>query len=536
VDKLNNKFLQFDIESADVIVNNDDSQFATAKLQAFSSGKNLHGLVCSEEVLQETAPTIYNKPILYTIDAIRNDFYTHVEPQKTLICGFIVPDSAEFNRLPDGRMSLGVVARIWKKYAPKVIELFKKGNEHKKKISVEMELYGAEDRSDGFVDMLSFAYFGVSILGDMVKEASPGANMQMVSFSEEQKEYEEAYVAEFASKYEELNFKIPEEVKKNAQDGLALYAKHKRGGTSVALSIARHLSKNDVISSEKIRSLGAYFARHSSDNFENKEGKEWIGWQLRGGKDALSWSKKLIESMDKIDARKLSYFEKEEKMAEDIKKPKEMAVEAPAEEKPKEEMAVEAPAEEKPKEEMAVEAPAEEKPKEEEKEFSFADFANLVTYMEEEPEAEDEEAKMCKMAAEELKKEKADFSKVVAGMYAKMCKMSAKSAQMGAEMSALREFKASVEAQQKKFTVDQTFRELEEKVVIPDEARAEMLADAEKYSFAEIGIWQNNCKAKSFDFATKIKESDESKVVRYALPFFNLPKLENNGSVWPAKS
>jgi hypothetical protein len=614
-----NKYLQFDVEDVEVVDDNESSQFATAKIQAFSSGKNLHGLVCSEEVLQETASTIYNKPILYTIDTLRNDFYTHTEPDKSLICGFIVPDSASFERLPDSRLSLNVIARIWKKYAPKVIELFKKGNENKKKISVEMEMYTAEDRTDGFVDMLSFAYFGVTLLGDMVREASPGANMKMVSFSEEQREYDSVYVAEFSDKYDELDFSIPKKVKENAQDGLNLYAKYKKGGTSVALSVARFLIKSEVITPEKIEHISKHMLLHSEDDFSDKTAKSWIGWQLRGGNDALGWSKKLVESMVKIKERRLSYFnqegelvtfpyktiedanpslkswkpplslsqinsiakqadaiggeygwptaikhfkethkvsedgkswvekskeesmadetkiaEEEQKLAEEKKLADAKFAEEEAKKKEDEIKFVEEEAKKKAEEDEAKKKADE--AKEGEKEFSFANFANLVTYMEEEPEAEDEEAKMCKMAAEELKKEKADFAKVVAGMYAKMCKMSAKSAQMGVEMSALKEFKASVEAQQKKFTVDQTFRELEERVVIPDEARAEMVADAEKYSFAEIGIWQNNCKAKSFDFAAKIKESDESKVIKYALPFFNLPKLENNGSVWPAKS
>jgi hypothetical protein len=604
-----NKYFSFDVENAEVIQEESDSQFATAKIQAFSSDKNLHDLVCSENVLQETAPTIYNKPILYTIDKTFQDFYTHVEPDKSLICGFVVPDSAEFVRQEDGRLSLSVLAKIWKKYSPKVIDLFKR-DKNKKRVSVEMEVFGLGDRSDGLMDMLSFAYAGICILGDYVREASPGANMEFVSFSEDEKEYKEAYVAEFASKYDELNFKIPQDAKVAAQEGLDLHKKHRRGGTSVSLSVARHLIKNEASHSEKIRHIAKHFNLHSGDNLENKTGKEWISWQLYGGNAGFNWSKKLVESMSKVDERKVAYFgqeggelmpyakiedmnpalkgitppislsqgntiakqadaigqdkekngwaiaissfkkthkvedgkwvekSKEEKMADEEKKPEEeMAIEAKTEE-------VKEPVEEK-KEEMAAQPPAEspaeekkeeEKEKDEEKGFSFANFEKLVTYMEEEPD-EDDQGKMCKMAADELKKEKADFATVVAGMYAKMCKMSANMAKVQEEMAALKDFKASVEAQQKQFAVDDTLRELEGRVIISDEARAAMLEDAKKYSFAEIDIWKNNCKAKSFDFALKLsKETDKPEIKRYALPFANLPKPENNGSVWPAKS
>jgi hypothetical protein len=609
-----NKYLQFDIENAEVIENEDlDSQFATAKIRAFSSDKNLHNLVCSENVLQQTASTIYNKPILYTIDKSLQDFYTHVEPDKSLICGFVVPDSAEFTRLEDGRLSLNVFAKIWKKYSPKVIEFFKRDKDFKR-VSVEMEVYEFGDRPDGLKDMLSFAYAGICILGDYVREASPGANMQLVSFSEDKKEYNEAYLAEFASKYDELDFSISPEIKKNAQEGLDLYKKHRRGGTSVSLAVARHLVNNEKVSPEKVRHIEKHFALHSGSDFSDKTGKEFIKWQLYGGTDGFNWSKKVVEFMNKIDQRKMSYFEqegenimpyskigdinpalkgieppislaqanaiarqadavgtsdkvngwavaiasfkkthkvedgkwveknKEEKMTEEEKKAEEEKMAAEESKKAEEAKKAEEEkmaAEESKKAEEAKKAEEEKKGK-----FSFAKFGNLVSYMDDEPDADDEETKMCKMAAEELKKgEEADFATVVSGMYAKMCKMMAKMSKMSEEkkmseeeMSALKEFKMGVDKQQKQFAVDQTLQALDEKVIIPDEARKEMIADAEKYSFAEIETWKNACKAKSFDFALKGKKAkEEDKIITYALPFTLLPKPENSGSVWPAK-
>jgi hypothetical protein len=232
----------------------------------------------------------------------------------------------------------------------------------------------------------------------------------------------------------------------------------------------------------------------------------------------------LVESMDKIDKRKMSYFgqEGENKMANEIeeKKPEEMATVIPEEGKPMPDtMAEGAPVESPDAEKKEEEVEKKEEEKENEK-YSFADYAsNLIAYMEE----------------EELKKDKdVDFSAVICGLYAKMCKMSAKMAQAQEEMSTLREFKAGIEAQQKQFAVEQTLRELDEKVIIPDDARAEMLADSEKYSISEIGIWKNNCKAKSFDFALKIKDDGEKKVeVKYALPFVTIPKQK---SLWTKKN
>ena len=605
-----NKTLSFDVSNAEIVEDLDTSQFATARIDAFSTGKTRHDTTCDLVALQRTAPTIYEKPLIFEYNSNFGDFGSH-NAKTTVPAGFVVPNSAEFVEMRDGsgRISLRVFAKIWKKYSGKFLRVFSDTNTKNKSVSVEMEVLDAEETTDGLLNLLDWRYAAICALGDFVTEASPGAEMELLSFAkEETEEYQNAYLAEFASRYDELDFKIPDGVKNAALEGLSLYVKHKKGGTSVALSIGRFLSKNETIIPEKVKSLATYFMRHSGDNFDDKEGKDWIGWQLRGGKDALNWSKKLVESMDKIDQRKIAYFQveglvtfpykniedanpslknwkpplslsqinsiakqadaisgeygwptaikhfkethepnkdgtawveksKEEKMADEKeeKKPEvEMAekpADSPVEEKKEEEK--EPVAEEK-KEEMAAEVPAEKK--EEEKKSVFAEFANLIAYMEEEV-GEDEPAKMCKMAAEELKKsEGADFAVVAGGMYAKMCKMATKSAEMSVEMSALKEFKAGIEAQQKQFAVDQTFRELDEKVVIPDDSRKAMVEDAEKYSFAEINIWQNNCKATAFNFALKIKESDEGKIKRYAMPFANLPKPANNGSVWPAKN
>jgi hypothetical protein len=721
------KKLSFAVEKAELFGEETDSQFATARIQAFNTGRSLHNTLCDFETLKKTAPTIYEKPIIWEYDKNLGDFGTH-NPNTTVPAGFIVPDSAEFEEMPDGRISLNVFAKIWKRYSGKFLDIFKNTGTNNKSVSVEMEVKDYRDESDGAMNLLDFVYSAVCVLGDYVTEASPGANMEMLSFAKnEQSEYEAALVAEFASRYDELDFKIPENIKKNAQDGLDLYAKHKKGGTSVALSVARFLAKSDVATPEKVRHVAKYFLNHAGDSLDDKTNKYWIGWQLRGGNEAVSWSKKLVDYMNKIDERKMSYFAQEgdakmpyEKIGdinpalkgitppislgqanaiakqadaigtdekkngwaiaissfkkthtvkdgkwvaksseasmafeygEDLEYAKEdlgkgealkvdkskdamstspwgdvdkialrnkvlgasnykslvddvyLVVEAGWEDAPsgklkypvmqvkgdtlvynryglssalqraegqnqssaiskakgiykklgledKENMAEKeekdkmalppkegepmpkienaAPAEGS-KEEEKKESPAEEKKEQEEgkgDKYSFADAeyaSKLIAYMEEEP----EDAKM-KMAADEMKKGKeADFGLMMEGMYAKMCKMSEKMAQMSdekkvfeAEMAALKEFKASMEAKEKEFAVSETLRELDSKVVIPDDARKEMLEEAKKFSFAEIDVWKNNCKAKAFSFAIKTDKKDEGdKHIHIGLPF-----------------
>ena len=98
-------------------------------------------------------------------------------------------------------------------------------------------------------------------------------------------------------------------------------------------------------------------------------------------------------------------------------------------------------------------------------------------------------------------------------------KATQESQDMLSELESLRKFKAEVEESQKSFAVEKVIRELEEKVIIPEDARAEMIADAQNYSFAEIKQWETICKAKSFDFAVRENKQSGVFVKKAGLPF-----------------
>lgn len=219
----------------------------------------------------------------------------------------------------------------------------------------------------------------------------------------------------------------------------------------------------------------------------------------------------------------------------------EMAAEPEKEEEKKEEMA--APEEKETPEEDKKEAPAEEKkeemsdeePKEEEKqdEFSFGFDASAAMSMM----PDDDDA--CKMAKEEFTKGKdADFSVIAKGMYAAMCKhaemyskMSADKDTCMAEMSTLREFKASREEAEKKFAVDLTLKELSEKFAIPEETVSEMRDEGYKIEFSKLDEWKLSTKAKSVDFAVIAKKDGKEDVVRIGLLWNTSPK-STQGNLW----
>jgi hypothetical protein len=302
--------LNFEIEQTDIIDENPDSQFATAKVRVFSSGESRNDTYCSEEVLQATAHTIDNKPIVYNVDNIFGDFGSHIDPEKTLIAGFTVPGSQEFERLPDNRLSLSVLVKLWKRYAPKAMDIFRRDG-GRKKVSVEVDLLDGEENTDGIKDMKNFVYSAICVLGDFVTEASPGAQLEMMSFAEENKKYNEAVALEFGH-YEDIDFIIPENVKKNVNKGLELYKQYNKGATSVSLASARFISKNEKSTPEKVRHIAKI---HKSNKFQNKikspPNESYISYMLYGGQDGMNWANEINNKLDEQDSKQLSYFSEE---------------------------------------------------------------------------------------------------------------------------------------------------------------------------------------------------------------------------------
>mgnify|MGYP007069471222 CR=1 FL=1 len=108
-------------------------------------------------------------------------------------------------------------------------------------------------------------------------------------------------------KYKELDFTIPQGVKKQAQIGLDLRKEYGRGGTSVGLATARYLISKTIATPEKVRHIAKYFPRHAGDNLDQKNppSNGLIAWKLWGSDEGRTWSTKLVKAMDRIDEKNL---------------------------------------------------------------------------------------------------------------------------------------------------------------------------------------------------------------------------------------
>lgn len=394
------KTLSFAVEGVELLDELSDSQFATAEIEAFSTGDNLHDLICSEETLRKTAHTIFEKPVIFEVDPNFYDFGTHNEGV-TVPAGFVVSDTAEFVTRDDGRTTLKVIAKIWKKYARDFMKVFEFSSDKNKSVSVEIEIYEkTEDDSSGASEMLSFAYAAITVIGDFFTPASPGANIQLTSFSKEdidaeKREYSIAYQREF-SKYASLDFSIPDDVKLNSQNGLDLRSEGEYGGTAVSVSLAKYIVENEKADFEKVRQIAKYFARKTVDRPLVESGDSWITWQLYGGDASVVWSKTLSKEMDLIDEEIMAYFDstsendisRDDEKAKDkkensnmSKKIEEKEIEEPIVAEFEEESEEEAEDEDVMMEEDAEEESGEEENEEEdEEEMSFAMTARNIDY------------------------------------------------------------------------------------------------------------------------------------------------------------
>jgi hypothetical protein len=566
--------LRFSVDKTEVVEDPSDSHFATARIHAFSTGRSEHETTCDAETLRNMSPSLYDKPVIWEYDSRFSDFGSHNDGI-TIPAGFIVPNSAEFIDLPDGRVGVSVLAKIWKKYSKNFLDIFKQDNTSKKSVSVEMEVYDSEDEpSTGLLKLKSFVFAAVCILGDFVKPASPGANIEMVTFA---KEYQKDFEYEFSSKYEDLDLSIPKKVKKNAQEGLDIQSENKLKISAGLLATARYLLKNSICSPEKIRYISKYFSRHVNDDLDDKTSNEYIAWQLVGGFAGRKWSTAIEKSMDELDDEKMSYFNAEESIG-DIEKEEEIFMKKDKKEevKPdekveetemaapeKEEMATpekpETPEKEDGQEEMTHHAapesdehmmpehhdemaaepkedekPESDQPEKEEKEEEFSFGFSVEDAMAMMPEDE-------KCAAEFAKGKDAVFSVIANSLFAachaanEMNKKMAEDCKVHmAENEELKKFKSDREDQEKKFSVDLTLKEATEKYIIPDEDLNKMREDGYAVEFAQLETWQTGVKAKCFDFAVVGKDKGKEDVVRIALPFPAGSGRTSTSSPWPA--
>jgi hypothetical protein len=548
-----NERLSFTIDDIELVNENEDSNFAILSLDFFASGENLHDLYVSEETLERTKNTIKNCPLVWKYDEILDDVYTHDEDE--VPCGF-VPEASEIKskKLPDGRTMLSTIAYVWKRYTGKLLNIFQRDG-GQKPVSVEMLVYDiGENEELGKTELLDYRFEGITILGSYVTPAIPNAGATIMSYSKEREEYQRALEEEEkSSKNIKVAKSFAEEMKKQKEKLLTFPYKSKSDMNPalkgikppITLGQANQIARvADSVGSDGKKNGWAIAIAQFKKTHKVVDGK-WVK------KENMSNDKKEITMKD-IDTLLEMYANEEElteeekakvkahlEMAEDKKDKEEDSGETyMGEEKDKEKMAEDSKEEdeeddsEKDTEDMMKDKDTEDmmKDKEEKKESPDFEYPDKFS-MEEVSELFSEDVDEIKLAKAETEKGKeADPAIILSGMFSKIKLMSEKISKLSTENESLSEFKEKMEAKEKAFEVDKTFEELSQKVVIPEEAREEMLAEAEKYSLENIDEWKNWCKAKSFEFA--VVQKSESDVIRVGMPFTGGETRKQEKDLW----
>ena len=167
------------------------TQFLPIKLRCFSDGLTKHGYLFTLDSIKEAAFTLNGKPLLWKYDFFADDAAGHETDE--VPCGFI-PENAKASYVYDkeyDKTFVEIDAYLWVKYAEKLVEIFKR-TDGVKDVSVELLLYQSSVDADDLNITIceKYCFAGVTILGEAVTPAVEGATATVLSFADEQSEFE----------------------------------------------------------------------------------------------------------------------------------------------------------------------------------------------------------------------------------------------------------------------------------------------------------------------------------------------------------
>jgi hypothetical protein len=176
---MSEKLVKLSLEDFSKFAKDDDPSLAIADTCFLSTRPNSHGLVISEEVLREYAPTILGKFLVGNMNWARTDTMGH--ESRPDIFGYFPTDQEIRFVEKDGYLLAYAYVVISKIYATEYYEIFKRDNF--RNTSVEM-LCEFSDEERQIVS--AFRIEGLSSLGASVKQSCPDAHIEVIRFSEKE--------------------------------------------------------------------------------------------------------------------------------------------------------------------------------------------------------------------------------------------------------------------------------------------------------------------------------------------------------------
>lgn len=191
-----NKFVKLPLEFSKVDYNSD--RFEKLRVKVMHNGLNLNNSNFSDGSIERASGTLQNVPILAfvkkTDGAEDADFSGHEIEIKLTEDGVkqvylgrpigMIPETNNYTyeEDEDGKKFVYVDGYIWKDYANEALDIIQKAGQ--KKVSMEIKVYDY-DFTEDYMDILDYAYTGIALLGDDVREAMIGAKAEIMEFQQE---------------------------------------------------------------------------------------------------------------------------------------------------------------------------------------------------------------------------------------------------------------------------------------------------------------------------------------------------------------
>jgi hypothetical protein len=141
---------------------------------------------------------------------------------------------------------------------------------------------------------------------------SQGAEVRRQDSSLFEKEARDESEGEEHFESKDGGFVPPASVAANARRALEVREEKpasQRGMTSVGIARARDLANRASLSEETVRRMARYFTRHQSDKKGqtwDEQGKGWQAWMGWGGDEGWSWSRRIVERLDRKDENSMA--------------------------------------------------------------------------------------------------------------------------------------------------------------------------------------------------------------------------------------
>lgn len=167
-------------EISNYSIKDSNSNYAIVQADVVNVGNNYNSTHFSKEAITAAIPTILNTPLIGIYNGVMDDFKSHAhtesEKSQTYAVG-VVPESANphFEIRDNGLEYLVVDIVVWKNYFPQFFNKMAENEEVGKKTTISMEVLANETSKmeNGNLDILSFEFIGICLLGEDVQPRNP---------------------------------------------------------------------------------------------------------------------------------------------------------------------------------------------------------------------------------------------------------------------------------------------------------------------------------------------------------------------------